>query len=130
MLPPELSCSLVLAADDPARLSAFYAALLETPACPGLSRSHWRLAWPGGGLLEIFRPSRQRPLARGGGRLAFCLSRQAAGPDPLGELQPWYAQVLALGADAREPPRRESFGAEAWVADPEQNRLLLLVSGA
>ncbi len=124
---PELSRSLVLAADAPARLAAFYAGLLQTPACPGLSESHWRLAWPGGGLLEIYRPSRQRPLDHGAGRLALCLSRQAAGADALSDLQPWYDRVLTLGALAQEPPRRESFGAEAWVADPEGNRLLLLV---
>jgi hypothetical protein len=125
-LPP----SLVLAADDPERLAGFYAALLETPVRTGLSPSHWRLAWPGGGLLEIYRPSRQRPIPRGGGRLALCLLRPAAVAEPLDALQIWYEQVLVLGALALEPPRQESFGAEAWVADPEQNRLLLLVSGA
>jgi hypothetical protein len=127
MSQPELSRSLVLAADAPERLAAFYAALLETPACPGLSESHWRLAWPGGGLLEIYRPSRRRPVDQAAGRLALCLSRQASASDPLSDLQPWYGQALALGARAQEPPRREAFGAEAWVADPEGNRLLLLV---
>ena len=40
----------------------------------------------------------------------------------------WQAAVLALGAVPVEPPRQEPFGAEAWLADPEDNRLLLLVS--
>jgi hypothetical protein len=35
--------------------------------------------------------------------------------------------VLALGASPLEPARLESFGAEAWLLDPEGNRLLLLV---
>jgi hypothetical protein len=27
----------------------------------------------------------------------------------------------------QDPPRQEPFGAEAWLLDPEENRLLLLV---
>jgi hypothetical protein len=37
------------------------------------------------------------------------------------------ATALNLGASAGDPPRQESFGAEAWLLDPEGNRLLLLV---
>ncbi|MEB3354768.1 MAG: hypothetical protein VKM34_11145 [Cyanobacteriota bacterium] len=36
--------------------------------------------------------------------------------------------ALALGASLLDPPRQEPFGAEAWLLDPEGNRLLLLVS--
>jgi hypothetical protein len=39
----------------------------------------------------------------------------------------WLDAAVALGAITAEPPRRESFGAEAWLLDPEGNRLLLLV---
>jgi hypothetical protein len=35
--------------------------------------------------------------------------------------------ALDLGATSEDPPRQESFGAEAWLLDPEANRLLLLV---
>jgi len=41
---------------------------------------------------------------------------------------PSRSLVLALGASAAEPPRQEAFGAKAWLADPEGNRLLLRVS--
>lgn len=51
------------------------------------------------------------------------------GGAPLQVLHDWLAVVLALGAVAVEPARQEPFGAEAWLADPEDNRLLLLVSG-
>jgi hypothetical protein len=43
-----LSSSIVLAADDPAVLAAFYAALLEAEATPGLGPSHWRVPWHAG----------------------------------------------------------------------------------
>ena len=32
-----------------------------------------------------------------------------------------------LGDTSDDPPRQEPFGAEAWLLDPEGNRLLLLV---
>jgi len=34
---------------------------------------------------------------------------------------------LVLGATAADPPRQKPFGAEAWLLDPEGNRLLLLL---
>ncbi len=37
------------------------------------------------------------------------------------------ADAIALGAALADAPRQESFGAEAWLLDPEGNRLLLLV---
>jgi hypothetical protein len=119
--------SLVLAADDPAALASFYAAVLAVTAQPGLSASHWRVPWPAGGWLELYAPSRSRPQPRQQGRLALCLQRQADGSDPIAVLNSWITEALGLGASQQEPPRQEPFGAEAWLLDPEGNRLLLLV---
>jgi hypothetical protein len=119
--------SIVLAADDPAALARFYGALLEVEPQPGLSPSHWRLPWPAGGWLEVYGPSRSRPQPQQLGRLGLCLQRQADATGTLAMLQAWIATALDLGASAGEPPRRESYGAEAWLLDPEANRLLLLV---
>ncbi len=118
----------VLAADDPERPAAFYAALLGTEPQGVLSSSHWRLLGPGERRLEIYAPSRRRPRPRGEGRLALCFSRPAGEAPPLQVLHDWLAVVLALRAVSVEPPRQEPFGAEAWLADPEGNRVLLLVS--
>ncbi|MCS5704986.1 VOC family protein [Synechococcus sp. FGCU-3] len=123
-----ISSSLVLAADDPAALVQFYGALLGVEPQPGLSSTHWRVAWPaGGGWLEVYSPSRNRPQPRQQGRLALCLQRQADGPGALAVLQAWISMALELGATVDDPPRQEPFGAEAWLLDPEGNRLLLLV---
>ena len=119
--------SLVLAADDPAALARFYGALLDVEPQPGLSTSHWRLPWPAGGWLEIYAPSRSRPQPRQCGRLALCLQRQAQGTDTDAVLNSWIEGALHLGASLLEQPRLEPFGAEAWLLDPEGNRLLLLV---
>jgi hypothetical protein len=119
--------SIVLAADDPAALARFYGGLLEVEPQPGLSPSHWRLPWPAGGWLEVYGPSRSRPQPRQQGRLALCLQRQADGTGTVALLNAWITTALHLGASALDPARQESFGAEAWLLDPEGNRLLLLV---
>lgn len=119
--------TLVLAADQPDHLAEFYSALLDTRAQQGLQSQHWRLAWPGGGRLEIYAPSSRRPQPRSTGRLALCLQRSSSAEDRLQDLQAWVTRAVDLGATAQEAPRLESFGAEAWLCDPEGNRLLLLV---
>ena len=123
-----ITSSLVLAADDPAALAQFYGELLGVAPQPGLSSTHWRLPWPAGGLLEVYSPSRSRPQPRQPGRLALCLQCRADGPGALAVLQAWISTALELGATTEDPPRQEPFGAEAWLLDPEGNRLLLLVN--
>jgi hypothetical protein len=122
-----ISGSLVLAADHPAALGRFYGALLNVEPLPGLIGTHWRLPWPAGGWLEIYAPSKSRPQPRQQGRLALCLQRQADATGELAVLHAWICTALELGASGGDPPRQEPFGAEAWLLDPEGNRLLLLV---
>jgi hypothetical protein len=122
-----ITSSLVLAADDPSALAQFYGALLGAQPQPGLSAAHWRVPWPAGGWLEVYAPSRSRLQPRQPGRLALCLQRKADGTGALAELHAWISAALELGATSEDPPRHEPFGAEAWLLDPEGNRLLLLV---
>ena len=42
-------------------------------------------------------------------------------------LQAWLASAIGLGASLLYGTRQEAFGVEAWLLDPEANRLLLLV---
>ena len=122
-----ITSSLVLAADDPAALARFYGAVLNAEPHPGLSDTHWRVPWPAGGWLELYAPSRSRPQPRQPGRLALCLQRMADATGALAVLHAWIATALELGASVDDSPRQEPFGAEAWLLDPEGNRLLLLV---
>ena len=122
-----MTASIVLAADDPAALARFYGALLDLEPQLGLSSTHWRVRWPAGGWLEVYAPSKSRPQLRQQGRLALCLQHQAEGTGTLALLNIWITRALELGASVQDPPRQEPFGAEAWLLDPEGNRLLLLV---
>ena len=117
----------MLAADDPAGLAAFYGSLLRQPPVAGQGPSHWLVGLPAGGRLEIYAPARSRPRPRQEGRLALALQRPP-GPDGGTTLQSWIAEAKAAGARLLEGPRQEPFGWEAWLADPEGNRLLLLVA--
>lgn len=122
-----MQASIVLAADDPAALAHFYGSLLKVEPQLGLGDSHWRLPWPAGGFLEFYLPSRARPQPPQQGRLALCLQRQSDDTGAVAILNAWIATTLALGASLLEAARPEPFGAEAWLLDPEGNRLLLLV---
>jgi hypothetical protein len=122
-----ITSSLVLAADDSAALARFYGALLNEEPLPGINSTHWRVPWPAGGWLELYAPSRSRPQPRQPGRLALCLQRKADAAGPLAVLHAWIGTAQELGASVGDPPRQEPFGAEAWLLDPEGNRLLLLV---
>ena len=55
--------------------------------------------------------------------MALCLQRPGDGE----ALRCWILQAQGLGAQLLDAPRQEPFGWEAWLADPEGNRLLLLV---
>jgi hypothetical protein len=60
----------------------------------------------------------------------MCLQRSAGGNNQaaaMALLQGWLASAIGLGASLLDGPRQETFGVEAWLLDPEANRLLLLV---
>ncbi len=57
----------------------------------------------------------------------LCLQRRKEATVALAVLPAWICTAQVLGASAGDPPRQKSFGAEAWLLDPEGNRLLLLV---
>ena len=120
------SLSWVLAAKNPQALAEFYAQALGCTCRSGLSDQHWMVALPTGGTLQIYRPSRLRPWPIRGAALAPCFQR--VGSDhPETELGHWIEQLEALGAKRREAARLESFGAECWMEDPEEQPFLTLV---
>ena len=120
------SITWVLAARDPESLAWFYAGAFGTTADRGLSQQHWRVPLADGGCLEIYRPSRSRPFPERGRTLAPCLKLSAC-EQPLEQLEACLPELIAPGASVQQPPRLEPFGAEAWLEDPEENPLLVVV---
>ena len=119
------SITWVLSAHEPESLARFYARAFGTIAEPGFSPQHWRVPLVDGGCLEIYRPSRSRPFPVRGRTLAPCLKLPAC-EHPLEQLGACLPDLIASGARVHQPPRLESFGAEAWLEDPEENPLLVV----
>ena len=122
----DIALNWVLASRRPEHLAKFYADLLGTKPKPGVAAHHWIVPLQAQGCLQVYTPSRNRPWPASGSALAPCLQRRAMA-DPLLELQAWHQHVIQLGGRSTEEPRRESFGAECWLEDPEGQRFLLLV---
>ena len=120
-----MQISWVLAAEDSTKLATFYSELFQATLMTGVAQHHCIVQFSDGTRLEIYRPSRQRPFPARGRALAPCL-RLTPSRDPLPELQRLLSFVLQRGGSLLEDARVESFGAEAWIHDPEGNPLLLL----
>ena len=129
---PSTSLSWVLAAHKPEALARFYSALFQTTHRPGVAEQHWLVDLPGGGVLQLYRPSRTRAMPAAAQALAPCLQHKVGvtAGDPLEPLHAMVETARQLGATVVEPARQEPFGAECWLADPEGNRLLFLITTA
>ena len=120
-----IQISWVLAAEDSARLAAFYSELFQATLKPGLADHHCIVQFSDGSQLEIYKPSRRRSFPARGRALAPCL-RLPPSQEPLPDLQRLLSNALQRGGSILEEARLEPFGAEAWIHDPEGNPLLLL----
>ena len=60
-----LQISWVLAAEDSARLAAFYSELFQATLKPGLADHHCIVQFSDGSQLEIYKPSRRRSFRQG-----------------------------------------------------------------
>ena len=125
--PGPVHLSWVLATSNPDQLAYFYAAVLECQARRGLSDSHWLVNAGQGAALQFYRPSRARDPEPQGRAWSPCLNRTTSG-DPLVAVTAWSSQACDRGAQRKESPRLESFGAECWMRDPEGHAFLLLVT--
>ena len=121
--------SWVLATEQPEGLARFYAEVLEATARRGLSDSHWLVDVGEGEPLQFYCPSRARTPDPKGRSWAPCLTRMT--PDqPLNVVRAWSALASEHGAEQKEDPRLEPFGAECWMQDPEGHAFLLLVTSS
>ena len=120
--------SWVLASQEPEQLAQFYAELFHCKASAGFSSRHWLVPLGAGSSLEIYQPSSRRIFPQRGRALAPCL-RLTPASDPLEALMAWVERWQPRGVTVDQHPRLESFGAECWLFDPEQNSFLVVVPG-
>ena len=124
MIQPELS--FVLPAKSPLNLGTFYSFVMGEEIQPGFTKDHLCLSHPNGSSIQIFRPSEKNPFPLTGTSLGLCFYGEPSS-NPLKDLDDWVSSVMSKGAKRITSTSLQSFGAEAWVADPEGNYLLLVI---
>jgi len=121
-----IQLSLVIASDQPQRLSEFYAFATNGDLQLGKNKDHYLISPPNGMNIQIYRPSGKRSFSTPGRRSALCL-QQPPSDSPLIAIKEWSKILVERGAVVNEHPRVEPFGAESWIIDPEGNHLLIFV---
>ena len=118
--------SLVIASEQPQRLSEFYAFATNGDLQPGKNKDHFLIVHRNGMNIQVFKPSKERSFSNNSRRSAICLE-QPPSSSPLIALNEWLEKLSSMGAVINESPRLEWFGAESWITDPEGNHLLIFV---
>ncbi len=124
MVRPEVG--LVIASAKPKELAEFYSFALDAEVRKGVSESHWVIFHPMGTEIQFYRPSDNRPWPKKGRVLAICLKGEPS-LEPIKEINKWLLRLIVKGGSVVGQPKAYSFGAEAWILDPEKNQFLLLV---
>ena len=118
--------SLVLAARAPKKLAQFYAQVLEVKQSMGFTEDHWLVLHPNGMKLHIFNPSHKSPLNKTPGNFGLCIHGKPQ-LQPLSTIEKRILELVSMGARPIGEAKLESFGAEIWMMDPEDNHFLLLI---
>ena len=118
--------SLVIASQEPQKLSEFYAFATNGDLLPGSNDFQYWIVLSSGLKIKIYRPSQKLSFLYRGRSTALCLE-QPPTTHPLLSVREWATTLIPRGASLVEDPKLESFGAESWMTDPEGNYFLLLV---
>ena len=116
----------MLASQKPERLAEFYAFVLDAEIKRGLNFHHYWVLAQSGVKIQIYLPSRNCLRAMKGRSFSLCLTARASN-DPISTIGELSSQIILKGASVLEEPRKESFGAEMWISDPDKNDFLILV---
>ena len=117
---------LAIASSDPERLANFYAFATNGKLDLGENQHHWKVVLKYGMTIHLYRPDKNDLMPRKGRAMSICLELEPS-PDPFGAIQEWARVLIAGGAMLAEEAKLASFGAEAWMTDPEDNDFLIFV---
>ena len=112
---------------EPKKLAKFYAFVINAEARPFPNGDQCWFVQADTVRIEIYRPSLKRSFPARGRGFSLCLRRRSTS-DPIKFIKNWSSELQARGAVIIENVRIESFGAECWLADPEGNQFLIVVS--
>ncbi len=122
-----IEVSFAIASNSPRELAGFYGNLNHAEIFQGLNNNHWFILIRDSSKIEFYRPSKDLLCPKEGNSCALCFKQQAT-DEPLKILTDWTNYLCELGGKVITQARVEFFGAEIWVADPEDNEFLLVVT--
>ncbi|WP_269622869.1 hypothetical protein [Prochlorococcus marinus] len=122
-----IQASFLISTSKPKELSTFYSSLFSKKVEEGFDSNHCSINAHSSLQITFYKPSSNRiPSDMRCPPISLCFEKPAS-KEPLIVLNNWLEEVISLGATLIEKPKLESFGAEAWVLDIDQNKVLLYV---
>ena len=117
----------VIASKAPHVLAQFYSCAFGLEIQGESTQAYFYLINSEGMKLHIYRPSRKAVWPPKGMTCSICAEKDNSSM-PLIDIKKWSDELIKKGAASLEDPREENFGAECWMADPEGNYFLILVT--
>ncbi len=120
--------SYALASQNPERLANFYGFVIDGHISHTNYSDYFEISTVEPSKIQVYRPSSNQsrvcPSQNKSGSL--CIEMPCA-KDPLSKLMDLIHELTSKGGSILVEPVLESFGAEAWLVDPDGNSFLLLV---
>tara|TARA_Y100001968_G_C19429344_1_gene756115 strand:- start:869 stop:1255 length:387 start_codon:yes stop_codon:yes gene_type:complete len=121
-----IETSFVIASKQPKELAEFYAKVHETDISKGISSDHYLVPVSDGLNIHFYLSSDHFNMPKKVRSACLCFERRSSS-DPLSIVKEWSIEIQKIGGFIIEAPKNESFGAEAWLSDPEGNDFLIFV---
>ncbi len=118
---------ILIACKNPKKLSKFYSLIFNSAVSEGMTDSDYELINNNPYQMAFYKPSsrpdsnRKTPPS-----VAICLQKKPSS-DPESVIADWVKEVVSYGGTLFNGPDLESFGAEAWMLDVEDNKFLIFV---
>ena len=119
-------CSVVIASKRPREIAYFYGQINEVEILEGVESNHYVVPLRNGLRIHVYLPSSDFSWIKGSRSTAICFQKNSSST-PMSVLEDWSAELIALGGKISSIPMKQSFGAEAWISDPDGNDFLILV---
>ncbi len=119
--------SFLVACTNPRKLSKFYSSVIDSSVSKGFSENSYEIRDECLCQISFYKPSsnigsnRIKPPS-----LAICFQKEPS-LNPQSVIDSWVDDVLCHGGKLIEGPVLDSFGAEAWMSDEEDNKFLIFV---
>ena len=122
--------SFLISSSNPRKLANFYSLIMDSNVCKGLTENDFSIEDDKFCQMSFYRPSKKKQFTQfAPPSLSICFQKKPS-KEPLLTIDAWIKEVVSFGAKLFEGPNLDSFGAEAWLLDVEDNKFLIFVPTA